>query len=400
MNILHTSDFHLGKKLYKKSREEEHTLFLSWLYKTVKERSIDILIIAGDVFDSPVPTTKALKMYFDFLNKTSELERLKKIIIISGNHDSGHFLEAPLSFLSRQKIHVSGQIYHDHLCYKNRLDFKISQKNIRIGCFPFFRAYDFIKKNDALDEMPPEKLLLKNLKEWLNLVKGDHKGPSLLIGHHLFGRFFASGSEQTVTLSGLESLGLELFSDWDVLALGHIHKKQILRKEKPFAAYCGSPLAMRFSESNQKHVFFYQFDDQGLSKTQQIEIPCQRYLKRITITPKNYKSVSSDLAKEMTSTQLPPFLELKIKMEASESIVVDEIVQYFAQKQQTVLNMIVDYGDEQDETIGPELAQVYQLEAKELFSHYLDSCDIDRLSQNRLSKIFKNVLSYSGEEES
>jgi exonuclease SbcD len=70
MKILHTSDWHLGRTLYsKKERHGEHTLFLEWLLKTIKDNSIEILLIAGDIFDNASPSSTSQKMYYDFLIK-------------------------------------------------------------------------------------------------------------------------------------------------------------------------------------------------------------------------------------------------------------------------------------------------------------------------------------------
>ena len=69
MKILHTSDWHLGHRLHEFSQEEEQTLFLAWLEELIVAKSIDVLLISGDVFDSNTPSTHSLKMYYDFLVK-------------------------------------------------------------------------------------------------------------------------------------------------------------------------------------------------------------------------------------------------------------------------------------------------------------------------------------------
>ena len=67
LKILHTSDWHLGKKLFKISRLEEQELFLGWLHELIAREKVDVLLIAGDIFDTPNPPSQALKLYFDFL---------------------------------------------------------------------------------------------------------------------------------------------------------------------------------------------------------------------------------------------------------------------------------------------------------------------------------------------
>ena len=69
MKILHTADWHLGKRLHKQELIEEHQLFFEWLIKTIKEREIDVLLIAGDVFDLSNPPTEARALYYWFLRQ-------------------------------------------------------------------------------------------------------------------------------------------------------------------------------------------------------------------------------------------------------------------------------------------------------------------------------------------
>ena len=107
--ILHTSDWHLGKKLFKRSRIEEQRLFLNWLFETVKSQEIDFLVIAGDIFDTPTPPNEALELYFDFLEIVSK-ETEAHIIIISGNHDSANFIQAPSKILAKHNIHIKTKL--------------------------------------------------------------------------------------------------------------------------------------------------------------------------------------------------------------------------------------------------------------------------------------------------
>ena len=86
MKILHTSDWHLGQHFMMKSREAEHLAFLNWLIDIVEQQSIDVIIVAGDIFDTGTPPSYAREMYFDFI---SQMHNIKcQLIILAGNHDS------------------------------------------------------------------------------------------------------------------------------------------------------------------------------------------------------------------------------------------------------------------------------------------------------------------------
>ena len=104
--IFHSSDWHLGKRLYKSERLDEQKLFLSGLLEEIKTKEIDLLLIAGDIFDTPFPPTEALRLYFEFLRKICD-ETKAQVVLIAGNHDSGRFLEAPVPFLKEKSTFIS-----------------------------------------------------------------------------------------------------------------------------------------------------------------------------------------------------------------------------------------------------------------------------------------------------
>ena len=105
--VLHTADWHLGKMLGEHSRMEEHARFLRFLLQSIREQGVDLLIVAGDVFDSANPPQSAEAQYYNFL---SELFRQGgcAVIVVAGNHDSPAHLEAPRQILKALGAHVIG----------------------------------------------------------------------------------------------------------------------------------------------------------------------------------------------------------------------------------------------------------------------------------------------------
>lgn len=113
MKILHTADWHLGQTFYEYSRYDEHVRFLDWLRRQIKERKIDVLLVAGDIFDGPNPSAESQRLYYSFLRRvTAECPALQ-IIIIAGNHDSAARLEAPNPLLEEMNITVRGVVKRD-----------------------------------------------------------------------------------------------------------------------------------------------------------------------------------------------------------------------------------------------------------------------------------------------
>ena len=111
LRILHTSDWHIGRTLYGRRRYETFSAFLDWLADTVRDRHVDVLIVAGDVFDTSAPSNRAQELYYRFLCRVMPFCR--HIVVVAGNHDSPSFLTAPKELLRALNVHVVGSISDD-----------------------------------------------------------------------------------------------------------------------------------------------------------------------------------------------------------------------------------------------------------------------------------------------
>ena len=94
MKILHTADWHLGRSLYGRKRYEEFSAFLDWLSQTIEEKKVEILLVAGDVFDTSTPGSRAQELYYRFLYRVAA-SCCQHVVVIAGNHDSPSLLDAP-----------------------------------------------------------------------------------------------------------------------------------------------------------------------------------------------------------------------------------------------------------------------------------------------------------------
>ena len=130
IRILHTADWHLGQTFFGYDRTEEHGVFLNWLAEEIRQKEIDALIIAGDVFDVSNPSAASQSMYYQFIYRVTAENPYLQIVIVAGNHDSAARLEAPLPLLQAMRTEVrgvvrkleGGEIDYDHLTVelKNR----------------------------------------------------------------------------------------------------------------------------------------------------------------------------------------------------------------------------------------------------------------------------------------
>ena len=108
IRILHTADWHLGQTFFGYDRTEEHGVFLNWLAEEIRQKEIDALIIAGDVFDVSNPSAASQSMYYQFIYRVTAENPYLQIVIVAGNHDSAARLEAPLPLLQAMRTEVRG----------------------------------------------------------------------------------------------------------------------------------------------------------------------------------------------------------------------------------------------------------------------------------------------------
>ena len=281
MKILHTSDWHLGQSFMGKSREEEHQAFLTWLLQTIEEKNINVLIVAGDIFDTGTPPNYALELYYNFLTKLS-LSNCENIIITAGNHDSIATLKAPKQLLKALNIHVitSGDENESEIV-------KIYNKDELEGivcAVPFLRDYVVRKSVNAHTMNDKESSLTEGIKEHYNhvykeaLAVADTKNiPIIATGHFTTVGSKTSDSEREIYIGGTLDIDSSFLSqNFDYVALGHLHNNQKVGCE--YVRYSGSPIPLSFSEStSQKKVNIVEFENKIMRVTE-LNIPLHRPL--------------------------------------------------------------------------------------------------------------------------
>lgn len=343
MRILHTSDWHLGKRLFKLDRAQEHELFLNWLIDTIKSRNIDLLLIAGDIFDTPTPPHQSLETFYNFLHRLS-VETKAETLIIAGNHDSGLLLEAPSKILAPHRVKVWGKLS------PKQTDHWMKIGNVDICAIPFFRSYELLPQGegDALEA----------LKTYLEKEKS---GPQLLMLHHLAGMYEAAGSEQVINLSGVDSIPSDILKSFDYVALGHIHKPQKIASQ---SYYSGSPIPLRFSETLRKSVVIIEESDGKLVPTIH-PIPVFRELFIVKTDEASYEKDLKDLVK---ASDLTPMVEVQINLTSPRSGLVDEIKSILEEKGMELLSYLPLFQAAERKERRSE--KLFELSPVELFEEF------------------------------
>ena len=318
MKILHTSDWHLGHKIYNQSQQEEQILFLKWLEEYIITHKVDVLLVAGDIFDSGSPSNQSLEMYYSFLVKLT-MTTCKSIIITGGNHDSPGTLNAPKHILNALSIQVVGKAPEN--INEEVFEICINKECIIIGAVPYLRDQDIRKAlaGESFDELNDryKKALINHYTELATYCKSINKKnvPVIATGHLFAIGGSVSDSEQNIYVGSLGHIGANDFPAYfDYIALGHLHRSQLVANN-PKIRYSGSPFILGFSELNyEKKVIIITVENNNISKIEDAIVPRFREFYKITGTKEEVINQFPILSSN--SYQLTPFVEIILDKEA------------------------------------------------------------------------------------
>ncbi|MCX2742442.1 exonuclease subunit SbcD [Mangrovivirga sp. M17] len=289
MKILHTGDWHLGKKLHETDFEEDHKLFFEELYNIIVNKSIEVLIVSGDIFDFSNPPRSAEKLYYSFLLKLKNT-CCKNIIITAGNHDGIQSLEAPKEILKLLNVDIIGTLSES--ADDQLIEINDHEGNLKflIAAVPFLRDKDLLQVNegrsyhDRTEEVRQGIIThYSELADHVTQKYGDDI-PVLATGH-----LFVAGVEEKsdavrdIQVGNLAGVHSSSFPErFGYIALGHIHRQQKLQGHANMW-YCGSPLPLSFTEKNYEHsVLVTSLNNKGVFE-QPEKITISTYRKLITV---------------------------------------------------------------------------------------------------------------------
>ena len=285
MKIIHTSDWHLGHKFYDQSQKDEQLYFLEWLLNYIENNHIDVLLIAGDIFDNRNPSSESRKLYYNFLINLKKIN-CKHIVIIGGNHDSPDNINAPKELLDFFSIHVVGKATKN--IKEEVFKFCINDENIIIAGVPYLRDREIRRaiegeNHEEIDDRYKTALVnhYQEVAEYCKSIKTENT-TTIAMGHLFAIGGSVSNSEQKIYVGSLGNIGADDFPEiFDYIALGHLHKAQKVNK-KNHIRYSGSPNKLSFSEINHdKKLIEIETKKGEISDIKEIEIPNFRKIFRI-----------------------------------------------------------------------------------------------------------------------
>ncbi|MGE5391850.1 MAG: exonuclease SbcCD subunit D [Deltaproteobacteria bacterium] len=269
MRIIHTADWHLGKSLEGRSRLPEQSEFIDELAEIVSKHSVDMIIVAGDVFDTSNPPAAAEQLFYRALDRLADGGR-RAVIVIAGNHDHPERLAAAMDLARRYGIVLAGspasRVPASHFA-EDRVNIVQSGTGWLEMSLPNCPDHAVIallpypsesRLQEALTESLDEGVLQKAYAAKVSLILQEAAGHftentiNLVLSHLYTAGGETSESERDISLGGALAVGSDVFPPGShYVALGHLHRCQEIPGEETVIRYAGSPLAYSFSEAGQ-----------------------------------------------------------------------------------------------------------------------------------------------------
>ena len=407
MRLFHTSDWHLGQNLHGQERDFEHASFLTWLLARLAERQPDVLLIAGDIFDTVNPTVKAQERLYDFIVNAHEQQPLLTIVMIAGNHDSGSRIELPAPLMRRLRTHALGRVQwlDDGTLDVERLLLPLpdAKGKIKAWCLalPFLRPAEVTGPALGDNYLRGIGQVHELLIEAANLKR--KRGQALIaISHaHMAGGSVSEDSERSLIIGNAEALPASLFGpSITYVALGHLHKPQRVNGEERIR-YCGSPIPLSFSEIGYQHqILDIQCDGDQLSSVETLLIPRAVNLQRIGPAPLAELLIQ---LKELPDIDLladidrQPWLEVRVRLDEPQPDLRNQIEGALQGKAVRLVRIGAEYagkggvdGSDDDDA----LIELDQLSPQELFSRaWLDNygSEVDEQTLSDFATLLQEV---------
>lgn len=243
MRFLHTSDWHLGIQLHKESRIEEQKKMIEQLTQMIVEEKIDVVLLAGDVYDTTLATQEAIEVWNLAVDEICGKLK-KKMICIAGNHDSPSRLSVTASLLKQSGLYIIGKV-------EEKIT-PIVLKDVWIYAIPYFHPQTIarIYQKDCKTIEEGYQVIVEDIRQ--SLPKNQK---AILMAHGFIQGSKVSESDRFAQVGGSELVSKDIFDGFHYVALGHLHRFQ---KLKETMYYSGSPIAYSFSEAvYEKKVCIY-----------------------------------------------------------------------------------------------------------------------------------------------
>jgi exonuclease SbcD len=272
MRLLHTSDWHVGRTFHGQDLLTDQEAVLGGLAALVERERVDVVLVAGDLYDRAVPSAEAVAVC------TRVLARLRRagaeIIVTAGNHDSAARMGAFAEFASAGGLHLRTRAVE--AC--EPVELADEHGTVMIYGIPYLEP-ELARRSFGVEEKSHTAVLTEAMRRIRDdLAERDAR--SVVLAHAFVTGAEPSESERTIAVGGVEQVPGAVFDGVDYVALGHLHGPQTL---SPRLRYSGSPVAYSFSEAAQhKSVWLIDLEADGLGEVRREMLPVPRALATVS----------------------------------------------------------------------------------------------------------------------
>ncbi len=250
MKFLHTADWHLGRLFHQVHLTDDQSVVLEEIVEIAKREAVDVVLVAGDLYDRAVPPPEAV-MLLDRIWEKLVVEAGIPVVAISGNHDSAARVGFGSKLLARAGLHIVADL--------ESAMFPITIGGVDVFALPYVEPADvraWFGNTEAKDHASAMRICLERMKSHFHPDR-----PQILVGHAFVQGMKESESERPLSVGGASVVPATVFEDFDYVALGHLHAPQIVN---PHCLYSGSILKYSFSEAaDLKSVVIGEMDSRG-----------------------------------------------------------------------------------------------------------------------------------------
>ena len=272
MKLVHLSDLHLGKRVHEQSMLEDQAYILREILAIVEEERPDGVLIAGDVYDRPIPSVEAVTLFDGFLVALSQKDI--PVFLIGGNHDSTERMSFGGRLMERSGVYVSP-------AYNGRVEpvtLRDDHGEVDVWLLPFVKPAHVraTLPEDATDEVIT---YTDALRVAISRMERDASRRHVLVTHQFVAGCQTSESEER-SVGGTDCVDAAVFDGFDYVALGHLHRPQ--QVGAAHIRYCGTPLKYSFSEvRDEKSVTVVELFEKGNSCVRTVPLTPMRDMKEI-----------------------------------------------------------------------------------------------------------------------
>lgn len=247
MRFFHLSDLHIGKQLHHYSLKEDQEHILGEIIEYAGKLHPDAVVIAGDIYDKPVPSAEAVTLFDDFLTRLAKIRPQIPVMIISGNHDSADRLRYAAGILKEEKIYLAGSVPQKEEEHIEKVTLKDEWGEVNFFLLPFLKPA-YVRR--LFEENPPETYsdAVNRLIKRENINFKDER--NVLVSHQFYmgSHLPETCDSETISVGGIDQIDITGVEAFDYVALGHLHGKQKVKDE--YIRYCGTPLKYSVSEAS------------------------------------------------------------------------------------------------------------------------------------------------------